>query len=379
MSRVADELGIGASFGRARPVSARRAATAAVTGARTEGVPDPTELPVQVISQNPDNPRDHLRNLNDMTQSVRELGVINAITVATVDAYLAERPERADEIDADTRYLVVDGHRRLEAARRAGLATIKVMVDDARVATDEGLLEAAFVANYHRDGLTELEEAHALESLVKYYGNQSKASQRLGMAQSTISSKLSFLKLSPELQADLAAGRRKIEHVRNLGKLTPEEQRAQADARAEEARRAAEETKAGHTPPVLPVPEQQASAEADIPPAAAQKSSLVPAPSQNSRRPRRSKPAEETGEVGDAGENVPDPRRRPTPGQDSGNSDNGDNGDNSDKVALPWESGDAMAEVLIQRMEETALRRLTMRLIEHNTETREGRRADASA
>ncbi|WP_392838657.1 ParB/RepB/Spo0J family partition protein [Streptomyces sp. LN500] len=199
-----------------------------------------TELSVELISQNPDNPRDHMRDLDYLTQTVREVGVVNAITVATVDAYLRERADQADRLDPGTAYIVIDGHRRLEASRRAGKDTIKVTVDDALVSDDESLLEAAFIANYHRDGMTELEEANALEKLVKFYGGQSKASQRLGMAQSTISSKLSYLKLSPELQADLAEGRRPAEQVRNLGKLSPDEQRARADERAEEARLRAE-------------------------------------------------------------------------------------------------------------------------------------------
>ncbi|WP_445520940.1 ParB/RepB/Spo0J family partition protein [Streptomyces sp. NEAU-174] len=241
MSSKASKLGASTSFGQARPVSARRAAISAATGARTEGVPDPTELPVGQISQNPDNPRDHLRDLEDITQSIKELGVINAITVASIDAYLRERPDRADDLDDGAKYVVVDGHRRLEGSRRAGKDTIKVMVDDARVATDEALLEAAFVANFHRDDMTDLEQAHVLESLVKFYGSQTKASQRLGLSQATISSKLSLLKLSPDLQAELVSGERQVEHVRNLGKLSPEEQRAAADTRAAEAKRRAEQ------------------------------------------------------------------------------------------------------------------------------------------
>jgi ParB family chromosome partitioning protein len=214
-----------------------------------------TELSVELISQNPDNPRDHMRDLDYLTQTVREVGVVNAITVATVDAYLRERADQADRLDPGTSYIVIDGHRRLEASRRAGKDTIKVTVDDALVSDDESLLEAAFIANYHRDGMTELEEANALEKLVKFYGGQAKASQRLGMAQSTISSKLSYLKLSPELQADLAEGRRPAEQVRNLGKLSPDEQRARADERAEEARLRAEAAASvkpaepAHTPP----------------------------------------------------------------------------------------------------------------------------------
>ncbi|MEU4098214.1 ParB/RepB/Spo0J family partition protein [Streptomyces sp. NPDC026673] len=235
MSKAA-QLGAGASFGNARSVSARRAAIGAATAVPTAGVPEPTELPVGLISHNPDNPRDHLRDLDGMTESVQELGVINAITVASVDAYLSERPDRAADLDSDTKYIVVDGHRRLEAARRAGLAAVKVHVDDARVATDEALLETAFVANFHRDNMTDLEQAHALESLVAFYGSQTKAAKRLGISQATISSKLSLLKLSPELQAEVASGTRQVEHVRNLGKLSAEEQRAAADARVAEAK-----------------------------------------------------------------------------------------------------------------------------------------------
>ncbi|WP_219852890.1 ParB/RepB/Spo0J family partition protein [Streptomyces solincola] len=237
----AKNLGSGASFAQARPISARRAAIGAATGAPTDGVPAPTSLPLRLISQNPDNPRDELRDLEGLAESIREIGLVNAITVATVEEYLAHRPQRASEIDEGARYLVVDGHRRLEAARLAGSEEIRVSVNDGLVSTDEALLEAAFVANVHRDDMNPLEQAQALRRLVEFYGSQSKASKRLGIGQSTISSKLSILDLDPGLQADLIAGRRTVEDVRNLARLDPEQQRAKADARAEERRRRAEQ------------------------------------------------------------------------------------------------------------------------------------------
>ncbi|WP_338054931.1 ParB/RepB/Spo0J family partition protein [Streptomyces spiramyceticus] len=83
------------------------------------------------------------------------------MTVASVDAYLQERPDRAADIEAGACYIVVDGHRRLEAARLAGATTIRVSVDNARVSTDESLLEDAFVANVHRDDMSPLEQAQA--------------------------------------------------------------------------------------------------------------------------------------------------------------------------------------------------------------------------
>lgn len=229
----ADKLGRGAAFGQAATArSSRRSAFDSAIRGEDADASAITDLPVTLISDNPDNPRNHLRNLDETVQSIHEIGILLPIVVATTDAYLRDRGDRADDIDDGAQYIVVDGHRRLEAARRVGLATIPVRVDNARVATDESLLEAAFVANYHRDDMTDLEEANALKSLVDYYGSQTKAAKRLGVPQATLSTKLSLLKLSPELQADLVTGARKVEHVRNLGKLTAEEQRQKADERA---------------------------------------------------------------------------------------------------------------------------------------------------
>ncbi|MES5824842.1 ParB/RepB/Spo0J family partition protein [Streptomyces sp. RG80] len=239
-----DQLGSSASFSAAAGArsSRRTAIDKTIHGASSQSTTvNLTDLPVPQISNNPDNHRNHLRNLDETVASVNELGVILPIVVATVDAYLRDRPDRADDLDDGAQYVVVDGHRRLEAARRVGLATIPVRVDDARVSTDTALLETAFIANYHREGLTELEEAHALQQLVEYYGSQATASKRLGIAKATLSSKLSLLKLVPELQKDLMTGARTAEHVRNLGRLSPAAQKEKADQRAEEAKRKAKE------------------------------------------------------------------------------------------------------------------------------------------
>lgn len=271
----ADTLGPAPAFNAVR--SARRNAISRIGGEDTTAAI--TELPVTLISENPDNPRNHLRNLDETTDSVREVGVILPIVVGTVEAYLHGRPDRADDLDDGAQYVVIDGHRRLEASRRVGLATIPVRVDNARLATDETLLEAAFVANYHRDDMTDLEEAHALKQLVDHYGSQTRAAKRLGIPQGTISTKLSLLKLTPELQKDLMSGERKVEHVRNLGKLSPEEQKAKADERAAAARRKAEKLDApkpdAQTTDVgeqRPIPQRQSS----VPPAPRAAADLVP-------------------------------------------------------------------------------------------------------
>ncbi|MFE0654163.1 ParB/RepB/Spo0J family partition protein [Streptomyces sp. NPDC059534] len=225
-----DQLGSSSSFARAGQArSLRRQLTDAAFGG------DPTVLDLSLISGNPDNPRETLGDISGMASSLLEVGQIQAITVASVDAYLRDRPERASELEPGVEYVVVDGHRRLAGAKEAGLASIKVTVDDDRVSTDEVLLESAFVANAQRENLSDLEEAQALKTLVSFYGSQHKAAKRLGVTQPYISQRLSLLQLDPQLQADLEAGVRKVEHVRGLGKLGPAEQRATADARAKQA------------------------------------------------------------------------------------------------------------------------------------------------
>ncbi|MEU0276581.1 ParB/RepB/Spo0J family partition protein [Streptomyces sp. NPDC006307] len=379
----AKNLGAGASFAQARPISARRAAIGAATAVPTAGVPDPTELPLDLISQNPDNPREELLNLEGLADSIREIGLINAITVASIDAYVKERPDRADSLDPGARYIVIDGHRRLEAARRAGASTIKVSVDNALVATDESLLEAAFVANVHRDDMNPVEEAHALRKLVDFYGSQNKAAKRLGIAQSTISSKLSILDLDPKLQADLLAGRRKVEHVRNLSKLSPEEQHRQADARAaaaaarrrdspselsrrdsSEEQRSTGEQQAPASLSAETAPagadlsrrdsseEQRSTGEQQAPAFSSPQS--APAETDLSRRDNPASQAERRWEE------LPSPRE-PEPSNSSGVADRppilaGNK--------MPWHNGDEVADIVLQKMQPPQLERLLQRLIE---------------
>ncbi|MFD8549365.1 ParB/RepB/Spo0J family partition protein [Streptomyces sp. NPDC059649] len=237
MSRARDRLAVSSSFSHASQVSARRQAIAAATEAPTAGTgaaPRP-ELPLNLISENPDNPREKVGDVTDLVVTLKEIGLVQAITVASVEAYLRARPDRAKDLQPGAEYVVVDGHRRYAAAREAGFDAIKYTVNDDFVATDESLLEAAFVANLQRENLSDLEEAAALEKLVEHYGSQRKAAQRLGVTQAFISQRLSLLKLDPVLQADLESGERKVEHVRGLAGLAPEEQRKKADERRDVA------------------------------------------------------------------------------------------------------------------------------------------------
>ncbi|MFD8899871.1 ParB/RepB/Spo0J family partition protein [Streptomyces ardesiacus] len=346
----ADRLGAGSAFGAATTArsSRRNLIDQTINGNSTPQVV--TDLPVPLISDNPDNPRNHLRNLEETVASVQEVGIILPIVVATVKAYLKDRPDRADDLDDGAQYVVVDGHRRLESARRVGLATIPVRVDDARVSTDESLLEAAFIANYHRDDMTDLEEAHALKQLVDHYGSQTKASKRLGISQSNISSKLSLLKLTPELQKDLMTGGRKTEHVRNLGKLSPEEQKAKADERAAAARQ--------KTPRSQPEVAERSAGPADyhgviIPEAAAPELASVPASTETAPALSRAEPDQRP-----IAQPESTPPSSPVPAQTAAP-------EGRQPKMFPYHDGTEAAQLLLHKMPETELEKCLTVLLRH--------------
>ncbi|WP_329449127.1 ParB/RepB/Spo0J family partition protein (plasmid) [Streptomyces sp. NBC_01426] len=245
MTSKSEQIGEGTAFRRAGVArSTRRNLIDNVTG---DGVP--TSLPLDQVCANPDNPRDGLTDLDSLAASLTHTGQVAAITVASVDAYLRDRPTREPEIPAGATHVVVDGNRRLAAARIAGLPQIKVFVDDALATTDKALLEASFVANCQREAMTDLEEAQALKNLVEFHGSQHETARRIGRSQGYISQRLSLLELTPELQADLEGGRRLLRHVRGLAKVAPEEQRRVADQRAE-----AERLERAQRKPRIPAP-----------------------------------------------------------------------------------------------------------------------------
>ena len=220
----ADKLGGGASFGAARPVSARRAAISAATGAPTTSAEVPPTMPPARISLNPDNPRESLGDLRELAASLRDHGQKQACSLMSRDAYLAANPGRVGELEPGTDHVVIDGNRRLAAIREAGLVSVKVTVDDALGGTPEEILESSLVANIHRQAFEPLEEAKALKKLLGIHGTQEKLAQRLHRSQGWVSQRLALLDLTPDLQDRLEKGQEPVELLRSVGKKPKKQQ-----------------------------------------------------------------------------------------------------------------------------------------------------------
>ena len=136
-------------------------------------------------------------SLNDLTNSIRERGVIQPIIVRK----------------SDDKYEIIAGERRWLAARKAGLHEIPVVVTDA---DDLKSLEFAIVENVQRHDLNPLEEALGYKRLIdEFTYDQEKVSKFIGKSRSYISNTLRLLNLPSDVlkfveEKKITAGHAKI-------------------------------------------------------------------------------------------------------------------------------------------------------------------------
>ncbi len=139
-------------------------------------------------------------NLNDLTNSIKERGVIQPIIV---------RKSNTDK----SKYEIIAGERRWLAARKAGLHEIPVVVTEA---SDLKSLEFAIVENVQRHDLNPFEEAQGYKRLIDEFSyDQEKVSKFIGKSRSYIANTLRLLNLPSKVlqfltEKKITAGHAKI-------------------------------------------------------------------------------------------------------------------------------------------------------------------------
>lgn len=159
------------------------------------------ELDVDAIAVNPFQPRSNFNDdsLNELATSIKELGVIQPITV------------RKSGFNS---YQLVSGERRLRASKMIGLATIPAYI---RIANDQESLEMALVENIQRQDLDPIEIALSYQRLIDEIElTQERLSDRVGKKRSTITNYLRLLRLDPIIQTGIRDGFVSMGHGRAL-------------------------------------------------------------------------------------------------------------------------------------------------------------------
>ncbi|MEV0449852.1 ParB/RepB/Spo0J family partition protein [Streptomyces sp. NPDC050600] len=214
-----------------------------------EGKRPPATVELRLLAHNPFNPREELTEIDETAASLREKGQIQPVTVVRRAAFLAAHPGQEETL-GEAEYVVIDGNRRLKAAGKAELAELRIDVNDALAATAADILETALIANVHRVDVAPLDQAKALEELVRVHGSQGKVAKRLGKTPPWVSQRLALLELTDELQEKVESGTLKVEPARRIGRLPKEQQAAEAEkamAAAKTPRQRAPRTQVGQS------------------------------------------------------------------------------------------------------------------------------------
>lgn len=168
---------------------------------RPQGSSTISEVSIEQIEANPNQPRREFDEeaLNELANSIREIGIIQPITLRQVD---------------DNRFQIIAGERRWRASQIAGLKAIPAYI---RTIKDENVMEMALVENIQREDLNAIEIALAYEHLITNTGmTQEKVSERVGKSRTAISNYLRLLKLPAQVQMALQNKEIDMGHARAL-------------------------------------------------------------------------------------------------------------------------------------------------------------------
>lgn len=159
------------------------------------------ELGLNNIEVNPFQPRSYFNEeaLTELSNSIKELGVIQPITVRKLE---------------DNSFQLVSGERRFRASKLIGNQTIPAYI---RTANDQEMLEMALVENIQRKNLDPIEVALSYQRLVEEIKlTQEELSTRVGKKRSTVTNYLRLLKLDPIIQTGMRDGFLSMGHGRAL-------------------------------------------------------------------------------------------------------------------------------------------------------------------
>ena len=159
---------------------------------------------IGLIDRNRDQPRKYFDKdkLEDLTQSIKDKGVLQPILVRPIGS------------KSKSSYQIVAGERRWQAALKAGLAQLPVLVRDL---SDQEVLEIGVVENVQRANLNPIEEALAYQALKDQFSRtQEEIAKAIGKSRPYIANMLRLLTLPERAQNYLSEGKISAGHARAI-------------------------------------------------------------------------------------------------------------------------------------------------------------------
>ena len=140
-------------------------------------------IPVKDIYPHPDNPRKDVGDVSELAASIKESGVLQNLTVVP-----------APEVSAGG-YRVVIGHRRLAAAKQAGLETVPCVVS---YMTYKQQVATMLAENMQRCDLTPIEQAQGIQMMLDLGEDIKGVSDKTGLSESTVRRRVKLMQLDQD-------------------------------------------------------------------------------------------------------------------------------------------------------------------------------------
>lgn len=191
-------------------------------------------LPVDLLQRGKYQPRIDMRpeTLQDLADSIKAQGVVQPIVVRPLDQ-VAGQP---------LRYEIIAGERRWRAAQMAGLHEIPAVV---RRVADDAAVAMALIENIQREDLNPLEEARALDRLIKEFDmTHQSAAEAVGRSRAAVSNLLRLLELTDEVKGLVEHRQIEMGHARALLALSNRRQQSEVATLVAQKKLSVRETEA---------------------------------------------------------------------------------------------------------------------------------------
>jgi len=158
-------------------------------------------LPVEFLQRGKYQPRQDMNSerLQELADSISAQGVVQPIVVRSID---------------EGRYEIIAGERRWRAAQLAGLHEIPVTIRDV---SDQTAVALSLIENIQREDLNSLEEAQALQRLLKEFAmTHQQVADAVGKSRAAVTNLIRLIELHPDVKHHLQIGALEMGHARAL-------------------------------------------------------------------------------------------------------------------------------------------------------------------
>ena len=172
-------------------------------------------LKITEVEPNREQPRKNFNQeaLEELSESIKEYGVIQPIVVSKEDGY----------------YAIVAGERRWRAAKLAGLGEIPAIIRESDEQTNR---EISLIENIQREDLNPYEKALGIRSLMDKYGmTQEEVSKKIGKSRSSVSNTVRVLYLAPDVLELVKQGKLSEGHCKALAGISDPKRQYEAAIR----------------------------------------------------------------------------------------------------------------------------------------------------